>query len=459
VSEPEGRANQCDDVTDFDPYAPGVGACPYPHFARLRDERRVHRVPGRELYLVSRYADCVAVVKNTAVFSNDHDLLQQGHGGETGFAPPAYADVQAIYAQAYPNIETLHFLDPPHHTQQRRRINRWFSSKRAEQTWQPLVETLVDELISRFEGDGRVEFMHQFAVPLPIRAIAGILGVSTDQEADFKRWSDSFVAAMGVDLSHDGWLTKAQSHVEMQRFFMQKIEARIEMPTDDLLGELVAAATGPLPDDPAAEQPFTVLEVLNAVQHLLAAGNETTTQAIGQAMRLLVENQDQRARLRAEPDLIPNAVEEALRVETPTVGMWRYCREDTDVGGTVIPAGALVAVMFGSANRDDELFDDADAFRVDRPNASRHLAFGQGIHFCVGAPLARLELQVALRQLLERLPNVRLTPGARLEFGESFMLRNLRALPLEFDVRSRAERDDESARRERPQAPSAAVHE
>lgn len=422
------------DLEAFDPDVARIGSCPYPTFARLREERPVHRIPGQDVYLVSRYADCLAVVRDVETFVNDHDLLIEHHGRAMGWVPPDdLVDVADIYASALPNIETLHFLDPPLHTVQRRRINRWFTSKRAETSWRPLVEELTHQLIDRFAPDGRVELMSQFAVPLPIRAIATILGVPTDREAEFKVWSDAFVSGMGLPLDHDGWRVKAQSRVDMQQFFLAEIEARRAEPRDDLLGELVAAASDAEWDGPEEERPFTVLEILNAVQHLLAAGNETTTQAIGLMVKLLVEHPDQLERVRQDPDLVANTVEEALRVEAPVLGMWRYCTTDADVGGTVVPAGALVVLLFGAANHDGAAFSCPADFQVDRPDASRHLSLGHGIHFCVGAGLARMELQVALRALLDRLPGLRLEPGVELEHGESWMMRNLHALPLRFD--------------------------
>lgn len=427
-------------IESFDPDEAGIGSCPYPAFAALRDEAPVHEVPGRNFFLVSRYEDCLTVLKDVAGFSNDHHLLLERHGEQLGWRPPArFHDVEAIYAAALPNIETLHFLDPPLHTQQRRRISRWFTSRRSQSSWLPIVERTVDELVGSFERDGRVELMSQFAVPLPIRAIASVLGVPADREVEFKEWSDAFVAGMGLRLTHEGWRRKAQAHVDMQQFFMEEIERRLVTPHDDLLGELVAAARQPEPGREAErsgpDEDFTVLEILNAVQHLLAAGNETTTQAIGLAVRLLVEHPDQLERLRAEPDLLPRAIEETLRVEAPVLGMWRYCRRTTEVGGVVIPEGALVAVLFGAANHDERCVADPDAFRVDREDASRHLSFGHGVHFCVGAGLARVELQVGLQALIDRLPGLRLAAGAELVHGESYMLRNLHALPLEFDPR------------------------
>lgn len=428
------------DLSQFDPYTADIGRCPYPAFAELRDGSPVHEVPGRNFFLVTRHQDCLDVLGDVESFSNDHDLLVEHHGVEIGWVPPAeYTDVAEIYAGAFPNVETLHFLDPPAHSQQRRRINRWFTSRRSEASWQPIVEQLVDELVDTFVDRGSVEFMSEFAVPLPIRAIALILGVPYDRQDEFKEWSDAFVAGMGLPLTHDGWRAKATAHVDMQRFFMDEIEQRLAEPRDDLLGELVAAARVAPADEPhqrsGADEAFTVLEILNAVQHLLAAGNETTTQALGLMMRLLVENPEQLELIRHNPTLVPAAAEEALRVEAPVLGMWRYCRRTAIVGGTTIPEGALVAVMFAAANHDERAFPDPDRFRVDRPGGQRHLSLGHGIHFCVGAGLARMEMQVAARVLLERLPDLHLDPDATLEYGESFMLRNLSALPLRFRPR------------------------
>jgi len=387
-------------------------------------------------FLVTGYDEAVAVLRDVETFSNDHDLILRHHGDAIGWVQPGYPDVDAIYATAEPNIETLHFLDPPQHTKQRRRINRWFASRRAQTTWRPMAEQLVDELIDGFAADGRVELMSQFAVPVPIRVIGAILGVDVADVEKVQRWSDAFVSSMGVDLDHAGWREKARSHVETQRFFLGEIQARLDHPdepTDDLLGELVAAATSGEAAD--GDEPFTVPEIVNAMQHLLAAGNETTSQAIGLMVRLLVEHPDQLAAVQADPALLPNAVEEALRLESPTQGLWRHCRQDAVIGGVPIPAGSMVIVMFGPANRDAGTFTCPEAFRIDRPNSQQHLAFGQGIHFCVGAGLARMEVQVAVGRLLDRLTGLRLAPDAEPTHGDSWLLRQLRTLPLVFEIR------------------------
>jgi cytochrome P450 len=397
-----------------------------PHFA---GGVGVHEATGH--FLVTGYDEAVAVLRDLDSFSNDHELLLIHHGDAIGWVNPGYEDVAAIYASARPNAETLHFLDPPEHTKQRRRINRWFTSRRAQTTWQPMVEQVVDELIADFAADGEVELMSQFAAPVPIRAIGAILGVDAGDVERIRGWSDAFVSTMGVDADHAVWLTKARSHVETQQFFLDHIQARIEEPDDSLLSELVQAAVHGATTE--GDEPFTLLEIVNAMQHLLAAGNETTTQAIGLFVRLLVEHSDEQAKLRADPSLLPNAVEEALRLESPAQGLWRYCRKDAVVGETQIPAGSLVIVMFGSANRDGAAFECPEQFRVDRAKAQQHLAFGQGIHFCVGAALARMEVQVAVGRLLERLPGLRFASGATPTYGDSWLLRQLRTLPLEFD--------------------------
>jgi cytochrome P450 len=383
-------------------------------------------------YLVTGYDEAVAVLRDVETFSNDHDLILRHHGDAIGWVNPGHADVDAIYATALPNVETLHFLDPPDHTRQRRRINRWFTSKRAQTAWQPMVEQVVDELIDGFAADGEVELMARFAAPVPIRAIGAILGVDASDVERIRGWSDAFVSSMGVDLDHEGWRTKARSHVETQQFFMARIEEARACPGDGLLSELVQASEAGRGED--GEEPFSALEIVNAMQHLLAAGNETTTQAIGLLVGLLVDHPDELGRVRDDPALLANAVEESLRLESPTQGLWRHCRQDAVVGGTNIPAGSMVIVMFGPANRDPDRFECPHQFRVDRPEASRHLAFGQGIHFCVGAALARMEVRVAVGRLLERLPGLRPARDAERTYGESWLLRQLRTLPLEFDV-------------------------
>jgi cytochrome P450 len=218
----------------------------------------------------------------------------------------------------------------------------------------------------------------------------------------------------------------------MQAFLYEAMKDRARAPANDLISELVQHSTT---DDDGTEG-LSEYEILSMLAQLLAAGNETTTQLLGNAMALFASNPDFQGRMREEPSLIPAAVEEALRVTSPVLGLFRTVHTDTKLGGVDIPAGSVVAVMFGSANHDAEEFAEPDAFQVDRRNAQQHVAFGRGIHFCVGAPLARAEARIAFARLFARLDDIRIRSDAQPRDGEpSFMLRTLVELPLSFSKR------------------------
>jgi len=282
-------------------------------------------------------------------------------------------------------------------------------------------------LIDSFIGDGQVELVRQFAVPLPLTVIADALGVPRTDMLKFKKWSDDSVAPLGGMISHEREIECAHSTVEFQHYFAAMLEERRIHPRDDLLTDLLHARI-------EGETSLTMGEMLNILQQLLVAGNETTTNLIASAMMLLVQNPAQMEALRAERSRIPNLIEEALRLESPVQGLFRMAKVDVEIGGVKIPAGSRIVVMYASGNRDDGKFVEAEKFDVCRANAKDHLAFGAGIHYCLGAPLARLEGKIAFEMLLDRLTNIRFTPGKNdFTHTPSFILRGLKELHLEFD--------------------------
>jgi cytochrome P450 len=228
-------------------------------------------------------------------------------------------------------------------------------------------------------------------------------------------------------IGHERQLECARSYVEFQHYFAAKLEERRREPRDDLMTDLINARVDKI-------EPLSIPEMLSILNQLLIAGNETTTNLIASAMMLLLQHPGQMASVVADNSLIPNFVEEALRLESPVQGLFRTAKVDTEVGGVAIPAGSRLVVMYGSGNRDDAHFPDGERFDVHRPNARTHVGFGQGIHFCLGAILARLEGRVAFETLLTRLRNIRLAGGRNdLTHTPSFILRGLKELHLEFD--------------------------
>jgi cytochrome P450 len=390
---------------------------PYPTYRAMRESEPVYFARTLGFYIVSRYADARAVLTNEAVFSS-----KQGAGLQR---TPSPAIIEVMKA-GWPPVHTLLTNDPPSHTRFRALVTKAFSARRVA-TMEPMVRTIAGDLVDRFIGDRRVELISQFAVGLPLTVIADALGVPRDDMDRFKRWSDDSVAPLGGMITEERELECARSMVEMQHYFAARIEQRRSAPRDDLLSDLAVARLDGV-------DPLDMAELLSIIQQLLVAGNETTTNLIGSAMMYLVRNPALMATIAADRALIANFVEEALRMESPVQQLFRNALVDTEIGGVKIPAGSRILVSYASANRDDAQFADADTLEPGRANAREHLAFGLGVHFCIGAALARLEGRIAFETLFARLKNIRLVPDKNdFRHVPSFILRGLRELWLEFD--------------------------
>jgi len=412
-----GAAPQSRLPSDFNPLSPENVADPYPFYRAMRHNAPVYHVPGIGFFIVSRYGDIHHVLCHPEIFSS-----KQPPGVDTR-APD---DVMEILSQGYPPVDTLLTNDPPVHSRFRALVNKAFSARRVG-ALEPKIRQISNELIDCFIGDGEVELVSQFAVGLPMAVIADALGVPRSNMDDFKRWSDDAVAQIGGMIGHERQLECAHSFVEFQRYFEARLEERKSAPRDDLTTDLLNARLD-------GTQPLNVAEMLSIIHQLLIAGNETTTNLIASAMMLLVRNPDQMRLVTEDSSLIPNMIEEAMRLESPVQGLFRVAKAASEIGGVKIPEGARLVVMYASGNRDEAEFPDPDRFDVRRANARTHLAFGQGEHFCIGAALARLESRVAFETLLTRMPVIRLAAGKN-DFAHtpSFILRGLKELHLEFE--------------------------
>ena len=409
------------DITQQILVSPEVLECPYPFFERVRNEAPVHQTP-LGFWLVSRYDDVMAVVRDTERFSSNM---------RNSFTAPAPSDeLRAIQAEAYPSVNTLLTNDPPSHTQFRALVNKAFTPKRVAQL-EGEIRQIANDLIDRWVASGHVELVSEFAVGLPLTVIADALGVDRADMPAFKRWSDDSVAPLSGMLSPERQLECARSRVEMQRYMAERCRERETDPRDDLLSDLVQARFDS--GERAGEQ-LSMPELLNVIEQLLVAGNETTTKLIAAGMLALLEHPAQMMAVRADRSLIPNLVEEALRYESPVQMLPRVAKVDVEVGGVAVPAGSILMMMYGCANRDDAKYPGAAAFDVTRDNARTHLAFGQGPHFCPGAALARSEARIAFELLFDRCADWALDTSvdAPTHRELSMTLRGLSALHLTY---------------------------
>jgi cytochrome P450 len=327
--------------------------------------------------------------------------------------------IEAFNAVMLPGVPTVINTDPPEHGRYRGILNRGFTPREIggmEARIREITTRLIDELLA---NGGPADLVSQLTIPLPVTVIAELLGVDPERHADFKRWSDAFVSQMGRGTNLDPTIASMR---EFNEYFAAEIERRRADPSDDLISRLVLAET--------SEGRLSPLELLAFTRLLLIAGNETTTNLIGNAVIALLENPEQLERLRAEPALIDNAVEEALRFDSPVQGLPRVAAKDVEVGGEKIPAGARVMLMIGSANRDPDRWPDADRFDVGR-DTTGHLGFGFGIHFCLGSHLARLESRCALEAIVGRLHDLRF--AGEIVRNVNPILRGPASLPVTFE--------------------------
>jgi cytochrome P450 len=410
-------------LAGFDPFTEQVIADPVPWYALMRQEQPVFRVPGAGFYLVTRYEDVVAAVRDTETFSNRFTSpgLALGRG-----SPAIQEELNAILACGYARTPTLLTNDPPAHTRFRRLVSRAFTPRRVS-SWTGAIDRLSDELIGAFAGRGSVELVAEFAVPLPIGVIADALGVPREMQPTFRKWTDDSTDLIGADVTDERRLDAARGLVEFQTYFAAELADRRRSPRDDFLTDLLQS--GELDDT----RPLDTPEMLSILHQLLVAGNETTTTLLAESMRLLVASPSDYGRVAADGDgsFTAAVVEEALRLCAPAQGMFRVVTRDTVLGGVELPAGATAILMYASANRDEAQWPDPDSFCPGRDGVRHHLSFGSGIHFCVGAALSRAEAQAALPRLCRALPDARLATDT-LDYKPSFVLRGLRSLPLTF---------------------------
>ena len=410
---------------------PAVQQCPHLYYEKMREEHPVYstEVAGVPIVLVTRYDDVLEIIKDTDTFSSET-------GG--GAAMPVDAEladrIRKLYKEegGYKRIGTMLTIDPPDQTRYRKLVNKAFTA-RAVSSLEPNIREISSGLIDSFINEDKVEFVKKFAVPLPVRTIAKALNVPEDRLADFKRWSDDNIAAIGTALSDDQRLVHEKGIIEFQHYFAEQFEKRRENPEDDIPTNLLNARIDKDEDPDLPDEPLTMEEMLSIISQLVVAGNETTTKTLTEMMRLLGENPEQWKMLRDDPERAGKVVEETIRMTTPTQGFWRFAKRDVEVAGTKIAAGTRMVVMFASANRDESVFPNGDTFDPDRDDLFSHLAFGKGAHYCLGASLARLELRVALEELVKRIDSFELTAANNFDYLPSFMLRGLKSLEIEIN--------------------------
>jgi cytochrome P450 len=392
----------------FNPFLPEFHADPYPFYRQLREQDPVHQTP-MGFWVLTRYDDCVAVLRD-ARFGREEfqQMLSAVYGGEDSDRLP----------------RSMLFRDPPDHTRLRALVSKAFTPRVVEQM-RDHIQEIVDRLLDRALGQGGMDVMEDLAYPLPVTVICEMLGVPVDDHASIRGWSADIARSLdAIGLPSD------QSIVDRGRvarraladYFRALVPVRRARPQADLLSGLLAAEE--------QGDKLTEPEVIAMCLLLFIAGHETTVNLIGNGALALLHHPDQLARLRADPSLVPNAIEELLRYDSPVQRTARMTTTDVAIDGRPIAKGTMVVTALGAANRDPAQFPDPDRLDVSRRDV-RHISFGYGIHFCLGAPLARVEGQIALGTLLRRAPGLALAEPSP-EWRESSVLRGLKRLRVKF---------------------------
>jgi cytochrome P450 len=452
-------------ATRFNPFDPDFIRDPYPIYAKLREEAPVIRVKLSARQLVGMFAGIFRMIRRQGMLNPSNAIrffrMRRRHRkslpaveNRPGMRTRIYAvashpdvshvlcspdffsseimggsqpDIMNSEGDIAPTSGALIAHDPPEHTRQRRIVNRGFTPRRIAGL-ESQIRKNAEELFTGLEAGGTCDLMAQFANPLPVSVIADLLGLDPARRDDFKRWSTALI--VGSTQPGEGYGGHVQLFREFRSYMSQVIESRRKSPGEDLISTLIHAGED--------EGILSTDQVISFATLLLAAGSETTTNVIGNALLALFEHPDQLAQVQRDPGLIPQLVEETLRYDPPIQLTMRIATRASEVGGITIPKGSIVAVLIGSANRDEAIFDEPERFDISRPNAKEHLGFGFGNHYCIGASLARLEATIALEMILGRLEGLELAGGLtprEIERHGSFLVRGPTSLPIRFSAK------------------------
>jgi cytochrome P450 len=415
---------RCPHLADHDPLSAEQLRDPYPTWARARKEAPVFFDERLGIWSVTRREDVLAVIRDTATFSSaDAFALRR---------PQLPPELAARWPEGMARPRMLVAKDPPEHTALRKLMQRAFTPRRVSEL-EPFIVRTCDELIAGFVGRGEVDLMAAYANPLPLAVITRILGFPPEQAPLLRQWTEDFLVLATPARGGGSGPADAETLARIERMLAvietaaDLIDARRRRPCDDVISVL------------ANEEVTDALELgdedlVTLCLELVIAGNDTTANLITHMVGLLLEDRNQWEELRGDRELLPNAVEEALRRRGSSKGLFRRVTRDTRIGDVELRDGDIVHVLFAAAGHDEEVFEEPRRFDIHRANASDHISFGRWTHFCLGAPLARLETRIAIGALLERLPSLRLPAGRpELDYAPTLTTQSLLAFPVEFD--------------------------
>ena len=401
----------------FDPFRDPYLADPYEFFAEARRATAVFYSPRINYWVVTRYQDIRQIFESPKLFSAANAL--------SPIQPPC-ADAGRILTEAGVSpVPTMTNVDPPAHTRVRRLANAAFKPKRVA-AMEPFVRELVIRFAEKQLVGGQADLIRDFAWELPALVIFRVLGIPDEDVPQVKAGAESRILFMFGHPSAEEQCRLARGMAAFWRYAEKLVASRAKEPREDFTSDLLLARDGDLPA-------LTHAETTTIVYGLLLAGHETTTNLLGNAFRRLLSQRSAWEQICGDPSLIPNAIEEVLRLDSSVIAWRRKTTQAVEIGGVTVPADADLLLLLGSANRDPAMFKDPERFDVRRANAREHLAFGHGAHFCLGAPLARLEARVVLEEFVARFPSLRLVPGQTLRFQPNISFRGPLSLLAAWD--------------------------
>jgi cytochrome P450 len=395
----------------FQPFASPQLEDPHTFLTDARREQPVFFSEVLQSWVVTRYEDIYSILQDARSFSSVGNIAV----ALERMSPEVRSLLEAGSYRDPPLVND----DPPVHSHWRSLFNKLFSGQTIA-ALEPFIRATCEELVQGFLHEGRADLMSRFAYPLPMRVILAWMGIPQEMMDQIKKWSDAWILLLFAQLTPEQQLACAQQTVQLQRYIAGLISERLAHPREDGMSMLATRLMDGVRPEPE--------ELAGMVAGTLVAGNETTTSMLGFMMRLLLEQPERWRQVREEPHLIPRAVEEVLRLESPFLGLSRMTTEAVEVGGVQLPAGARLLVCFASGNRDAARFAEPERYEPLRQNVQQHLAFGKGLHVCVGAGLARLEGQVALQVLTRMLPEPRLVPGEPFTYVPGLLRQHARLL-------------------------------
>ncbi|WP_159979068.1 MULTISPECIES: cytochrome P450 [unclassified Novosphingobium] len=401
---------------------PAVQRCPFPFIEQLHAESPVYRDPITGFFVVTRYADVALVNADPALFSNKTTLLiSKAHS-------PNAAEIERRFREnGFPRIHTLVSNDPPDHGRYRAVVDKVFAPSFVR-SLEPGIVEIADALIDALPESGAADLLHEYSLKIPMFVICDQLGVPREMWRKFKAWSDAEIEMINPALDPVRELELADLLIEAQNYLYDRAREYQQQPANKLLSLVANSEVDGRPIAPA--------EIVAIAEQLLVAGNETTTSAIAIALSKLIEDPELAQTLRGQPDKIGTYCEEILRLHAPSPHLYREVLADTEIGGVALPKGAIVQVSYLAANRDEAQFACPSKLDLDRKGAKNHLAFGRGIHFCIGNQLARTEMRIAVGRLLARVDGLAFDPEKpRPQFAALYHVHTLDSLDVTYTAR------------------------